>query len=150
PADLDKAVALCAAHYKEHYHDRTVLYPGVREGLEELHNAGYLLALITNKASVFCRSILEYFGIEKHFVLILGGGDTMHLKPHPEPLLTALERLKVAPWEAWMIGDHQTDLQAARHAHVLSILVSYGIGTAGSETPGKVVDSFSALVRFFT
>jgi len=53
------------------------------------------------------------------------------------------------PARTWMIGDHVTDLEAARRAGVKSAFVSYGIGKPGKEKPAKTFASFPALTRFF-
>lgn len=149
PADLEQATALCARHYHDHLHDRTVLYAGVHDGLACLHRAGNRLALISNKPSALCHRILQYFRVDALFSCVLGGGDTRHLKPHPEPLLAAMAALQGRPAHSWMIGDHWTDLEAARRAGVRSAWLSYGMGTKGRETPDREFDSFEKLAAFF-
>jgi phosphoglycolate phosphatase len=149
PADLDEAVKKCAAHYGAHLHDQTVLYPGVKEGLQQLHAAGFLLALISNKPSSSCRILMAHFRVEPWFALILGAGDTEYLKPHPQPLLEAMKRLEIPAGDTWMIGDHRTDLEAARHAGVRSVFVSYGIGKAEPETPTVRFAAFKEVVDYF-
>ena len=60
-----------------------------------------------------------------------------------------MKTAEAEPESSWMIGDHNTDLEAARRARVKSGFVSYGIGDKGLETPDKVFDSFSQLTEFF-
>ena len=86
PVNIEKATRECAEYYRRHLHDETTLYPGVFDGLQRLHKAGYLLALISNKPAAACREILQHFKVAMLFAVVLGGGDTKHLKPHPEPL----------------------------------------------------------------
>ncbi|HBA85775.1 MAG TPA: hypothetical protein DCZ95_16960 [Verrucomicrobia bacterium] len=147
--DLDEAVQKCAAHYGAHLHDQTTLYPGVQEGLLKLHAAGIPIALISNKPSAACRILMHHFGLEPLLTLTLGAGDTEYLKPHPQPLLEALKKLDLPASGAWMIGDHRTDLEAARHAHVRSGFVRYGIGQANPETPTVSFNSFGEIPDFF-
>lgn len=47
-------------------------------------------------------------------------------KPHPDHLLQALEKLRVTPGDAWMVGDHPTDIQAGKAAGCLCIGVASG------------------------
>lgn len=148
PVDLEAATKRCAVHYRNHLHDRTGLYPGVRQGLRRLRRAGYLLALISNKPKSSCEEILRHFKIDKLFAYILGGGETKHLKPHPEPLRTAIRRTRAAPETSWMIGDHKTDLEAAHRAGVRGIFLSYGIGRRGASKPARVFRSFRAMTEF--
>ena len=149
PADLAEATAVCSRHYMEHLHDRTVLYPGVAEGLPRLRNAGYALAMISNKPARACREILAHFRIDSLFGCILGGGDTEHLKPHPEPLLLAMKKLDAVPAHSWMIGDHHTDIEAARRAGCSSAFLENGMGRAAHEQPTLRFNSFSAMITHF-
>ncbi len=147
--DLDEAVRLNYRFYRAHIHDRTALYPGVAQGLRKLRRAGYALAVISNKKAGACRELLRHFRVDRLFGAVLGGDSVRELKPHPEAIRAALRKLKADPARAWMIGDHVTDLEAARRAGVRSAFVSYGIGRPGKERPGKTFASFPALARFF-
>lgn len=149
PVDLDEAVGRCAAHYGRHMTEATTLYPGVREGLRGLRAAGFVLGLLSNKPGPACRRLMEHFGLADLLAVILGGGDTPRLKPHPEPLHEAMRRAGATPAETWMIGDHMADLQAARHAGTHRVFLTYGIGTAGPETPEYSFDSFAEMAAFF-
>jgi phosphoglycolate phosphatase len=149
PVDLREAVRRCARHYHEHMFDHTRLYPGVADGLARLRAAGCRLAVITNKPAAACRAILRHLEIEPLFAVVVGGGDTEHLKPHPEPLLKILDQLRAPPTAAWMIGDHHTDLRAARAAGVRSVFLEYGFGHAGGERATRMFGSFPELVQFF-
>jgi len=148
PVNIEKATRECAEYYRRHLHDETTLYPGVHDGLQQLHAAGYRIALISNKPLAACRDILAHFGIASWFALILGGGDTQHMKPHPEPLTTALARLGARPSESWMIGDHKADLEAGRRAGVRTAFLTCGMGATGDENPTMVFDSFKALADY--
>lgn len=150
--DPDLATAEIAKAYAAHLTDSTVAYPGVDAGLHALHAAGHTLALITNKPGIHARALCEHFGWSSLFSVLLGGGDTPELKPSPLPLQRAMERTGVAPADTWMIGDHHTDLQAARQAGVRSIFLEYGIGHPRDETPDITFPEFIAftdhLLRF--
>ena len=50
-------------------------------------------------------------------------GDTANKKPHPEPLLKALNKMKLDPRECVYVGDTPEDLQMARAAGVCAIAV---------------------------
>jgi pyrophosphatase PpaX len=56
----------------------------------------------------------------------VGGDETVHHKPHPEPLLLALERLGVGAADAAYVGDSPFDMQAAKAADLYAIGVSWG------------------------
>lgn len=47
----DRACAACMkAHYCENYHNKTVPYPGIPELLQRLQQAGFRMAIVSNKA----------------------------------------------------------------------------------------------------
>jgi len=49
------------------------------------------------------------------------GGETAFRKPHPEPLLLALERIGRAPGETAYVGDSPEDVVMAKSAGVVSV-----------------------------
>ena len=149
PADLDEAVRLNYRFYREHIHDETTLYPGVAEGLRQLHAAGDALALISNKPEEACLELLRHFNLNPLFSNVLGGDSVRELKPHPEAIRTTIRKLRADLAQTWMIGDHVTDLESARRAGIRSAFVSYGIGQPGSEQPTRTFGSFADLTRFF-
>lgn len=147
--NVDEAAARWSRYYDERMHDETLLYPGVADGLRRLRAAGFRLALVSNKPREACLKLLRHFELADLFQVILGAGDTPHLKPHPEPLVRAMELVGAEKGETWMIGDHKTDVEAARRAGVRSVFVQGGMGRLGAEQPTKVCHSFHEVVAFF-
>ncbi len=111
-----------AIHNGRHSH----LYPGVREGLEQLREHAIILCCVTNKGARFSEQLLEHFGIRECFSLLVAGDTLAHRKPHPAPLLHAAHTLKVPLTNCLMIGDSIHDVAAARAAGMPVVAVSYG------------------------
>ncbi len=147
--DPDLAAREISAAYADHLTDRTTAYPGVDAGLRALRAAGHDLALVTNKPAPHARRLMDHFGWTPLFAAILGGGDAADLKPSPLPLQTAMQRTGHGPDTTWMVGDHHTDLEAARRAGVKSIYLESGIGHPGAETPDLVCPDFAAFAARF-
>lgn len=80
--------------------------PGAIETIEEMHNAGVKLTLITNGAASSQREKIERFRLEPFFDLILIEGERGYGKPDERIYFEALSVLDVAPSEAWMVGDN--------------------------------------------
>jgi len=55
------------------------------------------------------------------FDVIVTSDETAHHKPHPEPILLALERLGAAPGDAAYVGDSPFDVGSARAAGVFAV-----------------------------
>ena len=148
--DIDEAMRLYQAFYASHYAVHTTCYPGVEEGLERLAAYGHKLALLTNKPGDPSREILRHFGLKRFFVSVVGGGDVARLKPEPDGVFQCLEAAGVPASNAWMVGDHYTDLAVAKNAGIKSAFVRYGFGEARGFEATECFEAFSDLVAFFT
>ena len=95
--------------------DQSVLRAGVRELLEELRAAGIKTALVTNNATSSAKTVLAKHQVS--FDLVLSRDDAP-MKPAPDMLLLALERLQTSASHAVMVGDTRPDLGAARSAKI--------------------------------
>jgi pyrophosphatase PpaX len=69
---------------------------------------------------------LRRAGIEDAFDVVVGADEVTHPKPHPEPVLIALQRLGAAAAGAVFIGDSRHDLECGRAAGVKTAAVLWG------------------------
>ncbi len=134
---LANALPIFRRHYMAENGRRTVLYPGVMEGLNAWKNAGIPMAVVTNKAAAFTEPLLAATGLSAFFSLVLSGDSLPEKKPHPLPLLYACQHFGVAPEDNLHIGDSKHDAEAARAAGCHVWLVPYGYNSA---TPVQAVD----------
>ena len=125
-ADFDKAYPVFLDLYADNTSRRSVLYPGVREGLDSLKAAGYALGCVTNKTGRFTLPLLKDLGIYDAFAIVISGDTLEYRKPHPAPLLHAAEFFKLDPAHALMVGDSISDVKAARAAGFMVACVPYG------------------------
>ena len=123
---LNNAKSQCLDYYNRHATERSVLYPGVKETLQDLQTAGYQLVVCTNKPESAAREILSTLEIEPLLTDVVGGDTFSVRKPDPGHLLQALKRLGHANTQAVMVGDSRNDVEAARNAAIPIIFVSYG------------------------
>ena len=147
PERLEEALAINQRHYCEHLLDETRLYPGTLPALLRLREKGWRLAVVTNKPRPFTDLILEGLGVATLMTAVVGGGDSPRLKPDPAPLFLALERCQGVPQDAWMAGDHVTDLAAGRRAGLKVCFCRYGFGDPRGEPWDLAVDSVPALAE---
>ena len=125
-AEFRRALPVFMRLYRENTSGRSLLYPGVREGLDYLKRSGVRMGCVTNKAEQFTMPLLRDMAILDYFELVVSG-DTLPLKkPDPAPLLYAAEQLGVTPAESLMVGDSRSDVKAARAAGFAIVCVSYG------------------------
>ncbi|HFQ14620.1 MAG TPA: phosphoglycolate phosphatase, partial [Gammaproteobacteria bacterium] len=145
---FDKAYPIFMQLYAENTSKRSQLYPGVREGLAWLRQAGYKLGCVTNKAAQFTEPLLKDLGIYDVFGIVISGDTLERKKPDPMPLLHAADFFGVEPADALMIGDSVSDVKAARAAGFQIICMSYGYNHGvdiREARPDVVIDSMAEL-----
>ena len=86
--------------------------PGARELLAELRAAGVRTALVTMSLRRMALTVAEALGADA-FDLVVAGDDVTRAKPHPEPYLTAAERLGVSIRDCVAIEDSEFGLVSA-------------------------------------
>lgn len=134
--------------YAQNTSQRSVLYPGVAEGLDYLANNNTRLGCVTNKAAQFTHPLLKDLGVFDRFEIVISGDTLAKKKPDPLPLLHAAEYFDAVPADCVMIGDSISDVKASRAAGFRIICMSYGynhgedIRDAG---PDAVIDSMAEL-----
>ncbi|MDO4218994.1 MAG: HAD-IA family hydrolase [Synergistaceae bacterium] len=113
-----------SATYRPYQADLFVLFDDTRDTLEYLVSRGLFLGVVTNRH--FIKSCLTKLNIIEFFDVAIGAEEMTHPKPHPEPLLTALNKLKVDKSEALYVGDTDIDMRTALAAGVDSVGVAQG------------------------
>ena len=121
------------AAYKEHYRkisrQKTVLLPNAKETVEEA--AGFArLGIVTTKTGRYSRELMEHFGLLEYFEVLVGREDVENPKPHPEPILNAIEMMHPQKGEdIYMVGDTKLDMECAKEAGVeaVGVLCGYGV-----------------------
>lgn len=148
-AEVEAAERLFFDAYAAHDTSKTTAYPDVDSGLKQLADAGFTLALVTNKPIRFVPDILASLGWTSHFAMILGGDSLSVKKPDPAPLLYVCETLKFNRTQALMIGDSINDIQAGKRANIDTIGLSYGYNYGKDirdSQPNHAFDSFQELL----
>jgi phosphoglycolate phosphatase len=146
--DFERALPIFLELYAENTSQRSLLYPGVREGIDYLKAAGYALGCVTNKAAQFTEPLLRDLGVRDDFSIVVSGDTLPRKKPDPMPLLHAAEHFGVRPADALMIGDSVSDVKAARAAGFGIVCMSYGYNHGAdirTADPDAVIDSMVEL-----
>jgi pyrophosphatase PpaX len=94
--------------------------------LERLKSEGRQLGIVTAKRRRTVDLAFAILPLERYFDAVVTAEQTQHHKPHPEPVLIALERLGSAPAEAAFVGDSPFDMGAGKAAGVFTVAVSWG------------------------
>lgn len=136
--------------YRHHYLSRDAdlpLFPGVREIVVSLKEAGYFVAVATGKSRAGLDRALGTSGLRPLFDATRCA-DESRSKPDPQMLYDLGDELGVRNERILMIGDTTHDLLMASNAGASSVAVSYGAHDASAlEGHGAlaIVDSPSRL-----
>jgi pyrophosphatase PpaX len=115
--------------YREHnepLHDDLEAFEGVEHVLAELERQGRRLAIVTAKRKQTVELAFAVLPLEQYFDVIVTAEATRRHKPHPEPVLQALEELGARPGEAAFVGDSPFDVAAGNAAGVFTVAVAWG------------------------
>jgi pyrophosphatase PpaX len=119
-------------------HDRLIRsFPTMLPALETLRAAAVPLAIVTSKNRIGLNRGLSALGLEGFFATTLTTDDTARHKPHPAPVLLALERLGASPERTVFVGDSLHDLEAGRAAGVRTAAALWGPFTKEQLSSGQ-------------
>jgi phosphoglycolate phosphatase len=134
------------ADYTDHSTVETKTFPDVIETLRRFADAGWKMAVCTNKPVAPTHAVLAAMGLTP-FLSAIGGGDSFPTrKPDPGHVLGTLELAGGRADAAVMVGDHHNDVLSANGAHVPCIFAAWGYGPLSmAEGAAAVAERFSDL-----
>ena len=124
--EIDEIEKLFLNDYQNRSAELSKLYPGVKQTLEKLRQAGYRLGVCTNKPQQASESLLAKLNIDHFFEKIVGGDYYPVRKPNKQHILNLINEMEEAPEKTIMIGDNEHDAVMAKDAQVYFIFCTYG------------------------
>ena len=123
--DFDNTYATFRQHYMQHNLDTTKPYPGIMEMLQQLHNEGKNVAVVSNKFYAATRELCRHFFGDLVPVAI-GEREDIRKKPAPDTVIEALRELGVDKEGAVYIGDSDVDIMTAKNSGMPCVSVLWG------------------------
>jgi pyrophosphatase PpaX len=139
----DELVEIYRTH-NESIHESLEAFEMTERVLERLRGEGRRLGVVTAKRHASVALAFARCTIERYFDVVVASEDSTRHKPHPEPLLFALERLGTAPDEAAYVGDSPFDIQAAKAAGVYAVAIGWGGIHSRERLEAEEPDAFAA------
>jgi phosphoglycolate phosphatase len=127
--DIEKAVALYRASYREKGSHECALYPGVSEMLSALSHSGVKLYTATSKPVEVVTPILKELGIADFFEVIGGASMGPSRDTKTDVIRWILSRPELFGKQILMVGDRQDDMQGAKDCGLPAAGVLYGYGS---------------------
>ncbi len=134
-------------YYRENLSTCTTLYEGAGELLAELKGEGRRIGLCTNKQQDLTIETIRQLGIANYFSAVAGEREGRPRKPDAAPLLGVLQALGASPENAVMVGDSGADVECAKAAGVVPVVVSFGYSQIRAQDLGAaaVISQLSDL-----
>ena len=119
--------------YKKNILHESTLLNGVKEFLIWCKNQNISMAVCTNKTEHLAIDLLKKIEIYDFFEYVSGHNTFEYCKPDPRHLLRTIEMIHGDKNKSIMIGDSETDANAAKEAEIPMILLKYGYTEKRSE-----------------
>ena len=114
------------AYFRAHHDTQMHGFPGASEVVRALHEQGVPMAIVTSKKRRSTQAGLDFLGLSDILPVRVCADDVERPKPHPEPVIKALEVLGADPATAVFVGDSTHDLAAGRAAGVHTAAALWG------------------------
>ena len=119
--------------YGKNIINESTLINGVRDFLKWCKSQNISMAVCTNKTEHLAIDLLKKIGIYDFFEYVSGYNTFEYCKPDPRHLLRTIEMINGDKNKSIMIGDSETDANAAKEAEIPMILLKYGYTEKRSE-----------------
>ncbi len=110
-------------YYIDHFHDKTIPYPGILPMLQRLKHEGYPMAIVSNKADPVIQ-LLRTAYFDELIPVAVGESETIARKPASDMVFKAMRLLNTQ--DACYIGDSEVDVQTAANSGLDCLAVSWG------------------------
>jgi len=109
-------------YMEDSYHPKSIVPEDVFRLLPQLQQAGYSMAVISNREKSFQQEI-ESLGIASYFIFSMAGGEVNAWKPEPDIFIHACKRMDINPSQAIYVGDNYfADVVGSRRAGLQPVL----------------------------
>ena len=113
-------------YYGKNIANQSTLTNGVKEFLKWAKNNDCSLAVCTNKQEHLAVNLLKKIEIYDYFEYVAGSNTFDYCKPDPRHLTSVIEILNGSLKKSIMIGDSETDSEAAKLANIPFVLLENG------------------------
>ncbi|MCY3413327.1 MAG: HAD-IA family hydrolase [Candidatus Heimdallarchaeota archaeon] len=137
-------IAELTQRYWDAFIEHITPFDGVETTLKKLQKNGYRLAIITNMSAEIQFRKLHKLKLDQYFDAVISSEESGKEKPHPHIYLHAINRLKIQPETAVMVGDdYANDVEAAKFIGLQTILIAI---EGNIDLPTPKVHKFKEIV----
>jgi len=126
PEQVREEICRVYDRYDEDALTRWALRAGARDFLAAIKAKGIAAGLVSNVGGKALAKALPKLALAGCFAVVLTRNDVRNLKPHPEGLNLAIEKLGVRKDRVMLLGDSLDDVNAARNAGIRIMIITDG------------------------
>ncbi|GAA0446489.1 pyrophosphatase PpaX [Lentibacillus halophilus] len=127
PAQAEVMMQTYREHNRMHHDDFVSAFPNVLTTIDQLYDKNVQLGIVTTKLRGTVNMGLNVTGLDPYFQSVITLDDVTYAKPHPEPVVMAMNDLGARAEATLMVGDNSHDIEAGNHAGVKTAAVSWSL-----------------------
>ncbi len=149
PAVVERLIAAYHVAYLRNSQSLAGAFEHTVATLTALRDRGLQVGIVTSKARDRMESDRDRYGIGDIFAVTVTGDVSAERKPHPGPVIDAMEALGIKGDETVYVGDGPQDVLAGSGAGAVTVLCTYGFHdrTESAElAPDYVIDDVADVL----
>lgn len=150
PDEVRENIGRIYDRYDEDALTRWALRSGARDFLDTIKAKGIRTGLVSNVGGKTLAKALSKLNLAEFFDVVISRNDVMNLKPHPEGLNLAIEKLGIRKESSILLGDSLDDINAAKNAGIRIMIITDGENVKEdilAAQPDHVIQSYEELLK---
>jgi len=116
--------------YSSNCINKTKLYPGISDLLDQLQQKNIKIGIFSNKANDLTQKVVKVLLAKWDVAFAVGAGGDVARKPDPQGALMAAKEMGISPSELMFVGDTDVDMKTANNAGMFAVGVLWGFREA--------------------
>ncbi|OVE74283.1 hypothetical protein BVX93_00290 [bacterium B13(2017)] len=123
---IKQGVQSVRLNYQKRWYNKTKLYDGIPQMLDEIRDMGFIIAVLSNKPHDFTIKCVQKFLLKWKFDLVYGALPEYPHKPDPTLAKKITDEMKLNPNQVIYVGDTSIDMKTAKAAKMIALGVLWG------------------------
>lgn len=121
----EKCLEIFKKHYSQNMYNHTKPYNSIIEILEELHNKGLKIGVVSNKFDFAVKELCKKY-FPNLIDVAIGQFEDVPKKPAPDGVFKAMKELRAEKNSTVYVGDSEVDVQTSKNVELPCIGVLWG------------------------
>lgn len=143
-----------AAYYRIIFEDNKALlkpqpFPHVIDTIRAVHEQGIIQTIASSRGNQSLMDFVSDMHLTPYISMVVGANDVTNPKPHPEAVITTMNRMGISAEDTLVVGDMPFDIMMGANAHCDTCGVTYGNATRQQLADSGatfIIDDFQQLL----